>query len=145
MDFNRFLFNDFKSCGLSLQSSSHLSFAVLVCYRIPIDIQLQEKLISHFGLQSQTTRLSEDFPPLPFFMYGAITLFGLSFQKCQKEFQLRQIPIAYNSKVSSTPDQNCELLPLLSPILRQSLLFSLPPLSNMFKFSGYFCLPQIMI
>src|SRR5437870_3909750 len=36
-----------------------------------------------------------------------------------------------------TPDLKSELLPLHSPLLRQSLLVSFPPLIDMLKFSGY--------
>ena len=35
------------------------------------------------------------------------------------------------------PDFKFELLPLHSPLLRQSLLVSCPPLIDMLKFSGY--------
>ena len=37
-------------------------------------------------------------------------------------------------------DFHIELIPLHSPLLRESLLVSFPPLSNMFKFSGSSCL-----
>src|SRR5436189_3821606 len=37
-------------------------------------------------------------------------------------------------------DFKFELLPLHSPLLRQSLLVSFPPLIDMLKFSGYPCL-----
>ena len=41
----------------------------------------------------------------------------------------------YNS--GTRPDFKFELLPLHSPLLRQSLLVSFPPLIDMLKFSGY--------
>ena len=37
-------------------------------------------------------------------------------------------------------DFHIELIPLHSPLLRESLLVSFPPLSNMFKFGGSSCL-----
>ena len=37
-------------------------------------------------------------------------------------------------------DFHIELFPLHSPLLRESLLVSFPPLSNMFKFGGSSCL-----
>ena len=37
-------------------------------------------------------------------------------------------------------DFKFELFPLHSPLLRESLLVSFPPLSYMLKFSGYSCL-----
>ena len=43
----------------------------------------------------------------------------------------------YNSGINLTPDFKSELLPLHSPLLRQSLLVSFPPLIDMLKFSGY--------
>ena len=35
------------------------------------------------------------------------------------------------------PDFNAGLLPVQSPLLRQSLLISFPPLNDMLKFSGW--------
>ena len=49
-------------------------------------------------------------------------------------------PSVYNSTVLRAADLKLGLLPLRSPLLRQSLLFSLPPLSDMLKFSGWSCL-----
>ena len=45
----------------------------------------------------------------------------------------------YNSKDHSL-DFHCELLPVHSPLLRQSLLVYFPPLTDMLKFSGLSCL-----
>jgi hypothetical protein len=45
-------------------------------------------------------------------------------------------PLDYNSVAETTTDSKLELLPLHSPLLRQSSLISFPPLSNMLKFSG---------
>ena len=42
----------------------------------------------------------------------------------------------YNSKTLRISDSKFELLPVQSPLLRQSLLISFPPLSNMLKSSG---------
>ncbi len=49
-------------------------------------------------------------------------------------------PLDYNSAAETTADSKLELLPLHSPLLRQSSLISFPPLSNMLKFSGCSCL-----
>lgn len=49
-------------------------------------------------------------------------------------------PLDYNSMAETTTDSKLELLPLHSPLLRQSSLISFPPLSNMLKFSGCSCL-----
>ena len=48
----------FQVFSPSFQSSFHLSFTVLVCYRFPINIQSQEKSTSHLRLYSRTTRLN---------------------------------------------------------------------------------------
>jgi hypothetical protein len=43
----------------------------------------------------------------------------------------------YNSAMPlGTADSKLELFPLRSPLLRESLLVSFPPLSNMLKFGG---------
>jgi len=43
----------------------------------------------------------------------------------------------YNSSVHyKTPDFKFELFPVRSPLLRESLLFSFPPINNMLKFMG---------
>ena len=42
----------------------------------------------------------------------------------------------YNSKTLRISDSKFELMPVQSPLLRQSLLISFPPLSNMLKSSG---------
>ena len=46
-------------------------------------------------------------------------------------------PLQITTRTSRTPDFKFELLPLHSPLLRQSLLVSFPPLIDMLKFSGY--------
>jgi len=43
----------------------------------------------------------------------------------------------YNSVKWNPTDLKFELIPLRSPLLRESLLFSFPPLIDMLKFSGY--------
>ena len=45
-------------------------------------------------------------------------------------------PLDYNSVPETSTDSKLELLPLHSPLLRQSSLISFPPLSNMLKSSG---------
>jgi hypothetical protein len=52
-------------------------------------------------------------------------------------------PLEVTIRTPKMHDFNIELLPLHSPLLGQSLLVSFPPLSNMLKFSGYSCLPQV--
>ena len=46
-------------------------------------------------------------------------------------------PLQITTRTPRGPDFKFELLPLHSPLLRQSLLVSFPPLIDMLKFSGY--------
>jgi hypothetical protein len=46
-------------------------------------------------------------------------------------------PLQITTRARKEPDFKFELLPLHSPLLRQSLLVSFPPLIDMLKFSGY--------
>lgn len=46
-------------------------------------------------------------------------------------------PLQITTRAPKEPDFKFELLPLHSPLLRQSLLVSFPPLIDMLKFSGY--------
>ena len=46
-------------------------------------------------------------------------------------------PLQITTRTLKEPDFKFELLPLHSPLLRQSLLVSFPPLIDMLKFSGY--------
>ena len=88
---------------------------------------------THLELQSQTTRLLENL--LYTFqadMNGAVTLQGALFQKTLSALLVNKISPDYNSF-----DFQSELLPLHSPLLRESLLVSFPPPSYMLKFSGY--------
>lgn len=71
-----------------------------------------------------------------------ISLTGLSPSKAPCSNGLRNIwlqttqPSNYNSWPQRDQDFKFELLPLHSPLLRQSLLVSFPPLIDMLKFSG---------
>jgi hypothetical protein len=46
-------------------------------------------------------------------------------------------PLQITTRTPEGPDFKFELLPLHSPLLRQSRLVSFPPLIDMLKFSGY--------
>ena len=59
---------------------------------------------------------------------------------CSKELRPRPTPkhpLQITTRTLKEPDFKFELLPLHSPLLRQSLLVSFPPLIDMLKFSGY--------
>jgi hypothetical protein len=47
------------------------------------------------------------------------------------------MPLQGTTRTLKVSDFKFELLPLHSPLLRQSLLVSFPPLIDMLKFSGY--------
>jgi hypothetical protein len=89
-------------------------------------------------LHSQTTRLvegalhGEDLRPS--------TGFSPSATPCSKGPRPRPTPkhpLQITTRARNEPDFKFELLPLHSPLLRQSLLVSFPPLIDMLKFSGY--------
>ena len=96
------------------------------------------KFTTHLELQSQATRLVERVS------YVVNSESKTGFSPSMIPFSKRVIPrshtdhtsIDYNSEPEMGPDFNFELFPLHSPLLRESLLVSFPPLNNMLKFSG---------
>ena len=96
------------------------------------------KFTTHFELHSQTTRLVEGVPHGPY--TPVKTGFSPSMTFCSKKFNRRswpEHPLQITTRTLKAPDFKFELLPLHSPLLRQSLLVSFPPLIDMLKFSGY--------
>ena len=96
------------------------------------------KFTTRFELHSQTTRLVEGVShgvrPRPH------TGFSPSMTSCSKELRPAlppKHPLQITTRAPRGPDFKFELLPLHSPLLRQSLLVSFPPLIDMLKFSGY--------
>ena len=96
------------------------------------------KFTTHFELHSQTTRLVEEashgFDP------RSHTGFSPSMTPCSNGLRPRFPPkhsLQITTRTPKGPDFKFELLPLHSPLLRQSLLVSFPPLIDMLKFSGY--------
>ena len=88
---------------------------------------------THLELQSQTTRLVENQSYLRLASTdGAVTLHGTLFQEILLAIEVDLASLEHNSE-----DFRSELFPLHSPLLRESLLVSLPPPSYMLKFSGY--------
>ena len=95
------------------------------------------KFTTHFELHSQTTRLVEGVS------HGLDsrlrTGFSPSVTSCSKELgpvSWPRLPLQITIRTLRS-DFKFELLPLHSPLLRQSLLVSFPPLIDMLKFSGY--------
>jgi hypothetical protein len=73
---------------------------------------------------------------------GARGRTGLSPSKTSRSRGLRpgplpEHPLQITTRAPRGPDFKFERLPLHSPLLRQSLLVSFPPLIDMLKFSGY--------
>src|SRR5690242_16598337 len=95
------------------------------------------KFTTHFELHSQTTRLVEGVSHGPYRRFK--TGFSPSLTFCSKKFRPWRYPKHPLQITTRTvrPDFKFELLPLHSPLLRQSLLVSFPPLIDMLKFSGY--------
>ena len=62
---------------------------------------------------------------------GAITLLGGPFQNTLLDIRADLAYTDYNAEALKS-----ELIPLHSPLLRESLLVSFPPLNYMLKFSG---------
>jgi hypothetical protein len=96
------------------------------------------KFTTHLELHSQTTRLVE----------GALrgsgrrsqTGLSPSVTRCSKRIRpppQPKLPLQITTRAPPGPDFKFELMPLHSPLLRQSLLVSFPPLIDMLKFSGY--------
>ena len=94
---------------------------------------------THFGLHSQTTRLSEgssgcarrgharDCHPLRRALPGQL----------RRRRTQHKLPLRPQFSGIHTGDFRLELFPLRSPLLGESLLVSFPPLSNMLKFGGW--------
>ena len=96
---------------------------------------------TYLELHSQTTRLVKRQTQLHWLVgiaYGILTLSDAMFQKTYildhpcGDYRSKN----YNSLRQHLRDFKFELCPLHSPLLRASLLVSLPPVSNMLKFTG---------
>src|ERR1700710_1808547 len=96
------------------------------------------KYTTHLELHSQTTRLVERASHGS--DHRARTGFSPSVTSCSKELRPGphpKHPLQITTRTPEGPDFKFELLPLHSPLLRQSRLVSFPPLIDMLKFSGY--------
>jgi len=91
-----------------------------------------------FGLHSQTTRLFESASwATGSATDGVLTLYDVLFQATWTQpVSPRRRFYKLQFGVASHADFKFELIPLHSPLLRESLLVSFPPLINMLKFSG---------
>ena len=76
---------------------------------------------------------------------GAMTLSGRLSQQPFAPDALKITYQGYNAHGQKAGAFQIELIPLHSPLLRESWLVSFPPLSNMFKFSGSSCLSSALV
>ena len=98
------------------------------------------KFTTHLELHSQTTRLVEGASPRP--SHRSQTGFSPSPTARPRALgpgpnPKHPLQITTRTPGGGGPDFKFELLPLHSPLLRQSRLVSFPPLIDMLKFSGY--------
>lgn len=94
------------------------------------------KFTTHFELHSQTTRLYEGTTQGRRHRTtdGVLTLHDLLFQGNWARARSVDASSAYNSEGGDPSDFKLELFPLHSPLLRESLLVSVPRLIDMLKF-----------
>ena len=96
------------------------------------------KFTIHFELHSQTTRLVEEISHE--LDRRSHTEFSFSMTSCFKKFRSTPRPkhsLQITTRIPKRSDFKFELLSLHSPLLKQSLLISFPPLIDMLKFSEY--------
>ena len=110
---------------------------VLVCYRLRAHIQLEMKFTTNFALQSRGTWLIEGMPCTEVCKWQT----GLSPSPVlfSKSLHLR-LHWQYLSRLQFKArghNFHVELIPVHSPLLRESYLVSYPPLTYMLKFSGF--------
>src|SRR5436190_784399 len=94
------------------------------------------KFTTRFELHSQTTRLLEDHDTRTTVLEPQ-TGFSPSMTSCSKEIEpepRRSMPHQLTTLAVARPDFKLELFPLHSPLLRESLLVSVPRLIDMLKF-----------
>ena len=91
-----------------------------LCAPIPRSVTLGKHTM-HWGLQVTN---------------GTLTLAGALFQEAYICASVGSTSQDYNSR-SGDPDFHAELIPVHSPLLRESYLVSCPPLTYMLKFSGF--------
>ena len=97
-------------------------------------------ITTRLALQSQATRLTERIPG-----GGVRTEQGYDLLRLAvSTTNYTRCPVRNQTQTTirrpEDADFHIELFPLHSPLLRESWLVSLPPLSNMFKFGGSSCL-----
>jgi hypothetical protein len=123
------------SLSLAVRRSFHLSLTVLftIGHRFVFSLGGWSPQIQPGFHVPRPTRVPTQ-QRYPRFVYGTLTLYG-------PPFQARSTTLSRRPHVGpSTPDRfnpaRFRLLPFRSPLLRESLLISLPPGTEMFQFPG---------
>ncbi len=138
----RFPFNNFTCC-LTLFPKCFSSFDHSTCALSVSGRYLALDGIYHpFGaaFPNNSTRRRGFTGARPPAADGVLTLCDVPFQGTWTGAAPEAPSPNYNSGPGAGSDFKFELLPLHSPLLRQSRLVSCPPLIDMLKFSGYPCL-----
>ena len=133
----RFLSNDFKSFHLLFKVLFIFPSQYLFAIGLPPIFSFRRSLSPILGCNPKQPDSLKSLSRSDFrYVRGFHPLCLALPDDCTKSSLLRNSP-AYNSNFL---DFHCELLPVHSPLLRQSLLVSFPPLTDMLKFSGWSCL-----
>ena len=90
-----------------------------------------------FARQSQGVLLRKSAQPLSTYVYGAITLYGRTFQIISTSLTSRRLTPYTTSATTHRRSVQFELFPFRSPLLRKSQLVSSPPPTKMFQFGGF--------
>ena len=125
-----------------IQGTFHLSLTVLVHYRSSRSIQPYQMVLADSHRISRAPWYSGYYYDLNSYLYKAITFFGSSFQMIPVQISSR-----YCSPTTPTMPEHYRfgLFRVRSPLLTESLLFSLPPGTQMFQFSGLALLRVTML
>ena len=142
--------------SLPSRGAFHLSLTVLVRYRSPdLYLALRSGLRRFMPAFTVPALLGNTELSLMSFAYGAITLYGATFQNASARHQLGNSvmgPVAHLSGPTTptwqrhraiTP-RRFRLFPFRSPLLRESHLLSLPRVTEMFQFTR-FPLPALCV
>ena len=116
-----------------VQGTFHLSLTVLVRYRYLRSIQPYQMVLADSDRVSRAPPYSGYCQIVFSYVYGTITLYGSYFQSASTS-----IRFSYRSPTTPIlPKQDWfGLFRVRSPLLTESLLFSFPPGTQMFQFSG---------
>ena len=116
-----------------IQGTFHLSLTVLVHYRSHRSIQPYQMVLADSHRISRAPWYSGYCQDDNSYVYKTITFYGVTFQL----LPLQIISPYYSPTTPTMPEHyRFGLIPFRSPLLRESLLFSLPPGTQMFQFSG---------